>query len=197
MSKKTPVAFFAYNRPEHARRALEALCKCHKLDGCDFHLFSDGPRTDASRTEIDATRKVLHDWAASFGANVVEQPHNLGLAKSIVTGVSDLCDRYGRVIVVEDDLIVSPDFLDYMIQSLDYYHNESQVMQVGGFTLSPPPVLATDAFLLPVTTTWGWATWQRAWQNFSWEPVNLEDARNDEKWRKRFDVMERAHSGPC
>lgn len=155
-------------------------------------MFSDGPRTEDAKADVDATRKVLHDWAKSFKARVIEQPFNLGLAKSIVTGVSKLCKQYGRVIVVEDDLIVSPDFLHYMIQSLDYYEKEEQVMQVGGYTLSAPSDIETDAFLLPVTTTWGWGTWQRAWQYFSWKPSDLETAKLDEEWRKLFDL-----SGTC
>lgn len=188
MSKRTPIAFFAYNRPDHAQRALEALSRCRNLEVCDLYLYSDGPRSDADALDVEATRKILRDWAGAFNARVVERPGNLGLAKSIVTGVSDLCEVYGRVIVVEDDLIVSPDFLHYMIQSLDHYENDAQVMQVGGFTLSPPAGVAYDAFLLPVTTTWGWATWQRAWQYFSWQPSDLDAAKQDKHWRRLFDM---------
>lgn len=188
MNKKTPVALFAYNRPEHTQRALDALSKCRKIEDCEFYLFSDGPRSNDAKVDVDVTRKVLHEWATDFNARIVEQPRNLGLAKSIVTGVSELCKQYGRVIVVEDDLVVSPDFLHYMIQSLDHYENEDQVMQVGGFTLSPPLEIVTDAFLIPVTTTWGWATWQRAWQHFSWEPVNLEAAKLDVEWSNLFNL---------
>jgi hypothetical protein len=188
MKKKTPVALFAYNRPDHTQRALVALSKCQRIKDCELHLFSDGPLTDATRPEVETTRKILHDWAVSFDARVVEQPQNLGLAKSIVTGVSDLCARYGRAIVVEDDLIVSPDFLHFMIESLDHYENDMRVMQVGGFTFSTPQGITTDAFLLPVTTTWGWATWQRAWKHFSWQPVGMEAAKCDNNWRKLFDL---------
>jgi hypothetical protein len=188
MSNKTPVAFFAYNRPIHTLRALDALAKCRKIEDCELYLFSDGSRTDAARSEVEETRVILHQWAKAFDAHVVEQPCNLGLAKSIVTGVSDLCARYGRVIVVEDDLVVSPDFLHYMIQSLNHYENETHVMQVSGFTISPPDDLAADVFLLPVTTTWGWATWQRAWQHFSWKPANLEAAKLDKKWLDLFNL---------
>jgi len=188
MRMKTPVAVFTYNRPEHTNRALDALSKCSDIDACEFYLFSDGPRTDAARQEVEATRSVLRKWAKLLDAKIIEQPSNLGLAKSIVAGVTDLCERYGRVIVVEDDLIVSPDFLHFMIHSLDHYKNEPRVMQVGGFTICPPVGLTTDAFLLPVTTTWGWATWQRAWQNFAWEPKDLDVARKDPQWLNLFDL---------
>ncbi|WP_158904639.1 glycosyltransferase family 2 protein [Burkholderia sp. L27(2015)] len=188
MNKKTPVALFAYNRPDHTQRALDALSRSRRVEDCEFHLFADGPRTDAARPAVEATRKVLREWAVSFDARVIEQPQNLGLAKSIATGVSDLCARYGRVIVVEDDLVVNPDFLHYMIESLDRYADDERIMQISGFTLSTPPGITTDAFLLPVTTTWGWATWQRAWQHFAWQPVDLEGAKRDGNWRELFDL---------
>ncbi|MFC1542862.1 glycosyltransferase [Pseudomonadota bacterium] len=185
---KTPVALFAYNRPEHTRIALDALSMCRRIADCEFYLFSDGPSNNDVKAEVDATREVLHDWANVFNAKVIEQPLNLGLAKSIVMGVSELCKQYGRVIVIEDDLIVSPDFLHYMIQSLDHYENEAQVMQVGGYTLSPPSGITDDAFILPVTTTWGWGTWQRAWECFSWKPADLETAKSDKNWCQLFDL---------
>ena len=188
MSKKTPVAIFAYNRPDHTLRSLTALSKCRRFSECEFYLYSDGAKTDAASGEVETTRVVLQDWAAAHDAQVIEQPQNLGLAKSVVTGVTDLCARYGRVIVVEDDLIVSPDFLHFMIESLDHYETDEQVMQVGGFTLSPPANLATDAFLLPVTTTWGWGTWQRAWKQFAWVPAELEATKRDEAWQNLFNL---------
>ncbi len=81
-------------------------------------------------------------------------------------------------------MVVSPDFLHYMIQSLDHYEKEEKMMQVGGCTLSSPTDIKTDVFLLPVTTTWGWGTWQ----HFSWESTDLETTKLDEEWRKLFDL---------
>lgn len=190
MSNRTPVAIFTYNRAEHTERALNALCRARRIEDCEFYFYSDGPRTEAALAGVEATREVLRRWAPRLSATVVERPSNLGLAKSIFTGVSDLCDRYGRVVVVEDDLVVSPDFLHFMITSLDRYENEPNVMQIGGLTLSPPPDLKADAFMLPVTTTWGWATWRRAWQHFAWVPEDLEEARRDKAWRQLFDLNE-------
>ena len=186
--KKTPVAVFSYNRPDHTRRTLEALSKCHRVNECDVFLFSDGAKNDAAYLDVSATRKVLHEWSNQLNAQIIEQPQNIGLAKSIVSGVTSLCEKYGRVVVIEDDLVVSPDFLHYMIESLNRYTDEEQIMQVGGFTLCAPSDLSTDCFFLPVTTTWGWGTWQRAWQKFSWEPFDLDVAKTDIEWKKRFTV---------
>jgi hypothetical protein len=185
---KTPLAFFAYNRPEHAQRALQALHQCRRAAECDFYFFSDGPRSEDVWQKVNATRAVLAEWALKMNAVVVERSQNLGLAKSIATGVSELTSRYGRVIVVEDDLVVAPDFLHYMIEALDHYEVEDRVMQVGAFTISPPESVMADAFLLPVTTTWGWATWQRAWRHFSWLPKELDVAKHDKEWLALFNL---------
>jgi hypothetical protein len=187
-NKKTPVAVFTYNRPEHTERAMQALSRCDGVEGFELFLYSDAPRTEAHLADVQRTRMVLRKWAAILGAQIIERPQNLGLAKSIGGTVTELCDIYGRVVVIEDDLIVSPDFLTFMRSSLEHYENHHEVMQVAGFTLSPPNDCSTDTFLLPVTSTWGWATWQRAWKSFSWVPEDLEQARADVEWLDLFNL---------
>ncbi|MFQ4135665.1 glycosyltransferase family 2 protein [Nodosilinea sp. PGN35] len=185
---KIPVAVFSYNRPGHTQKALEALSQCNGLEHCQIYLFSDAPREPAQTARVEETRTVLRHWADRLGATLVERSENLGLSKSIVSGVSSLCDEYGRVIVLEDDLIVGPDFLTYMVSALERYADEAQVMQIGGCTLASPSPLARDAFFLPVTTTWGWATWGRAWRQFSWVPADLEAARTEPQWLEIFNL---------
>lgn len=185
---KIPVAVFTYNRPRHTHSALEALSRCAGLEQCCIYLFSDAPRGADQVAQVSETRAVLRQWASRLGAILVERSDNLGLSKSIVSGVSRLCDDYGRVIVLEDDLIVSPDFLTYMVAALERYEREAQVMQIAGCTLASPNLLERDAFFLPVTTTWGWATWRRAWQQFSWVPQDLATARTEPQWLERFNL---------
>lgn len=186
-SIRTPVALFAYNRPDHTDRALEALSRCRRSAECEFFLFSDGPKNEGARASVEQTRAVLRKWMPVLNAEIIEREQNLGLASSIHTGVTDLTRRYGRAVVVEDDLIVHPDFLHFMLESLDRYAAEEGVLQVGGFALSPPEQPSADAFFLPVTTTWGWGTWDRAWAHFSWQPDGYEAAREDQEWRRLFD----------
>jgi hypothetical protein len=186
--KKIPVAFFAYNRPTHTARALDALLRCVHRENFEFFFFSDAARDIESGDRVMEVRRVLEIYAGLFSATVIKQPYNLGLAKSIVGGVSSLCESHGRVVVVEDDLLVSPDFLHFMESALDRYQNDIEVMQVGAYTIAPPANLDTDAFLLPVTTTWGWGTWARAWEKFSWTPEGWLDARNDPAWLSLFQI---------
>lgn len=184
----TPIAVFTYNRPEHTRRALTSLSRCARLDECPVYVYCDGARAPNHMARVDATRQTVRAWAAEHQATVVERPHNLGLARSIVTGVTDLCQHYGRVIVIEDDLVVSPDFVDYMLQALDRYAGCPVVYQVSGymFPVEHPPT--PDAFFLPLTTTWGWATWQRAWQHFDWTARGWEQRLSRPPVRLRFDL---------
>jgi hypothetical protein len=185
---RTPVAVFAYNRPRHTARALEALARCRRLDECSFHFYLDGPKTPESSSAVAETLHVLESWQPTFNAYLTVRSANLGLATSIVGGVSDLVAHYGRVIVLEDDLIVEPDFLHYMIECLDHYADEPAVMQVAALALQPPSGCPTDVFLLPVTSTWGWATWARAWTHFSWTPIDLEKQQSDPDWKNRFNI---------
>lgn len=185
---QTPVALFAFNRPEHTERALAALSKCSGREACRFIFFCDGARGAADEPAVRATREALSKWAPEFGAELRFRDGNAGLASAISQGVSELVGRDGRVIVLEDDLAVSPDFLRFMLAALDRYEDEPSVMQVGGLTLCPRGDAQEDAFLIPVTTTWGWATWARAWAHFDPSPKDVDAAWSDADWVARFDL---------
>ncbi len=189
MKTLTPIAIFAYNRPDHLRKLLESLIACRRLDECVVHFFCDGAKKPEHEESVMSARKVVHEYAIRLTANIVEQNENLGLARSIVKGVTELCERYGRVIVLEDDLILHPAFLDFMLQSLDRYENDDRVAQVAGFVFPIKNTSAADAFFLPLTTSWGWATWDRAWKSFSWDVTEgLNKLANDDLLRSRFDL---------
>jgi len=185
--RKTPVALFIYNRPAHARLALESLSRCRRLDECVLRIYCDGPKRVEDSASTTTAREVAHEWAARLNAEMIERDTNLGLARSVVTGVSELCDQYGRVIVVEDDFLLGPSFLDYMLTALDRYADEPNVYQISGYMFPIRHAPSPDAFFLPLTTTWGWATWSRAWQVFD---LNLADAPelSDSEVRRRFNL---------
>jgi hypothetical protein len=186
--KKTPIALFLYNRSEHANLALESLSRCRRLDECLLRIYCDGPKRPEHLAGVTAARNVAREWAAKLGAELVERETNLGLARSIVEGVSELCDTHGRVIVLEDDFILSPSFLDYMLRALDRYADEPNVYQVSGYMFPVEHPAGVDAFFLPLTTTWGWATWQRAWRIFDWEATGAIELQSNPDLRRRFDL---------
>jgi hypothetical protein len=184
----TPVSVFTYNRPTHTQWILESLAVCHRLDECQVFLFSDGAKTPDQEQAVRATRAVLHEWKDRLRAQVIEQTVNLGLARSIVGGVTELCETYGRVIVVEDDLVLHPAFIDYMLSALDRYENEEKVAQISGYMFPVKNPKKPDVLFLPLTTTWGWATWLRAWKDVDWQAINVINELQDQNLRKRFDL---------
>lgn len=186
--RKIPLALFNYNRPDHTEAALKALLECHGRDRYDFFFFSDAPRRVADVESVHKVRKVLHSYSSLFEATLIEQSTNQGLAQSIVRGVNHLCSKYGWVVVLEDDLLVEPQFLQFMAEALLAFEHSSGIMQIAGMTLAPPPQAASDAFVLPVTSTWGWGTWQRAWKLFSWEPSDWPQSLTDHSWLSVFQV---------
>ena len=184
----TPVAVFAYNRPVHLGQLLESLSRCGRQDECAVTIYCDGPKNEGVAVAVAETRRVARAWADAHNAEVVERDRNLGLARSIITGVSNLCERYGRVIVVEDDFVLAPDFLDYMLQALDRYADAENVYQVSGYMFHVEHPERPDCLFLPLTTTWGWGTWQRAWRVFDWNMTGAVERLADPRVRHRFNL---------
>ncbi len=182
----TPLALFTYNRPAHTRRALTALAACSRLDDVEVVLYSDAPKRPEQSEAVRATRAILRDFAASRPARIVERSHNLGLAGSIAGSVSELTAEHGRVIVLEDDLVVAPDFLNYMIKALEVYDADERVLQVSGCLITGAVHAPQDVLFMPVTTTWGWATWARAWKHYRPETVEPSLIDRDPAFRRRF-----------
>lgn len=184
----TPVAVFTYNRPDHTRQLLNSLSKCARLDECKVFIFSDGARVPEHRLAVDETRRIIRNWAEQNEATIVEREENWGLARSIVSGVDQLCEEFGRVIVVEDDMILSPRFVDYMISALDRYQHDDLIYQISGFMFPVPHSSDKDVFFLPLTTTWGWATWQRAWKLYSMNTTEALTALENPVVQNAFDL---------
>jgi hypothetical protein len=185
---RTPVTVFAYKRAEHAARLLESLSRNVGVESCDIHIFCDGPKTDREAEEVRACRDAVAPWACLLNARVYESGPNLGLAGSIVAGVTKLCQEYGRVVVLEDDLVTSPHFLSFMIRALDAYETCERVCQVTGYSFPAGYKSAPDAFFLPVTSTWGWATWARAWQLWRNDAIGYETFLANRSERREFNV---------
>jgi len=128
---------------------------------------------------VRAVRNIVQNYAPRLKAQVITRDQNLGLAHSIVTGVTSLCEQYGRAIVLEDDLIVHPAFVHFMLSALDRYQDEDRVAQISGYMFPVRHAGTPDAIFLPYVTSWGWAVWDRAWRLFDWRPniSHLDDPR--------------------
>lgn len=160
-----PIAMFAYRRPAHLQRALTALAANRKFTSSPVFVFIDGPRPGAEAA-VAETAKVAARFAGP-NMTVVRQPTNRGLATSIITEVSALCEQFGRVIVLEDDLVVHPATLTWLNQGLDAYADDPRVMQISAYQYRVPEFEGqSEGTFQRFATTWGWATWKRAWDQF-------------------------------
>jgi hypothetical protein len=160
----TPVALFVYRRPEHTRRTLAALARAAGAKDVDLHVYSDAARDASVESSVAEVRRVVREIDGFRAVTVTERPANLGLARSIASGVSGLLAAHGSVIVIEDDLEVAPSFLAWMTEALDRFADDSRVRQVSGY-MFPVPASSRlpESFFMPLTTSWGWGTWARAW----------------------------------
>ncbi len=163
-----PIALFAYNRPVHLARTLSALQANPLARESELFAFSDGPKHSQDRQAIEEVRLVLRRVEGFGRVSLQEQPTNLGLARSIIGGVTNLVQQYGRIIVMEDDLVVAPGFLEFMNQALSHFSIETRVMQIAGYMFPiPEAVTLGDVFFTRQAASCGWATWARAWQHFN------------------------------
>lgn len=166
----TPIAVFALNRPRHLQTTLEALERSFAYQGQNHPLFifCDTPKEGASWEGVEEVRAI----ADRFGQLVI-RPENFGF-RNITEGVTQLCESDGKVIVIEDDVVVSPDFLPFIEGALRHYQDDPRLFQVSGFMYQWTKSIAHAPFFLPHAFIWGWATWQRAWKHFSWEAPGWE-----------------------
>ena len=166
MQKLAPIALFVYNRPGHTRRTLDYLKKNFLANESQLFIFSDGPKTDADKANVAAIRQMAAGVTGFRSVQVISREQNMGLANSIISGVTRLINEYGNVIVFEDDLISSPYTLQFFNDALNRYASNGQVMHIGAYMFNLPDKNLPETFFFRAAFSWGWATWARAWKNF-------------------------------
>ena len=190
-----PVAVFAYNRADKLENCIKNLEKCAETASTDLHIFCDGPKGDKDR---DAVRSV-HDMARAYSqtgpfksVTVHAQEKNRGLAASIISGVTEVVNGSGKVIVVEDDLVVLPSFLTYMNEGLEFYRDEPKCGSVCGFSYPMKSLKAydKDVYFTRKGDCWGWATWSDRWNGAVWADTDFESYLSDGKRRRDFESLE-------
>lgn len=181
-----PIALFAYDRPDHLKRTVEALRSNYGAAGSDLHVFSDAPRNLAAVEGVAQVRDYIRHIDGFRSVEIIKREKNFGLARSIIDGVTRLCDAHGMVIVVEDDLVTSPHFLAFMNGALAFYQGDSRVISIHGYCY---PVAATlpETFFLRGGDCWGWATWKRGWDLFEADGRALLEQLRKRELTHRFD----------
>lgn len=186
-SEYAPIALFVYNRVEHTQQTVDHLRKNILAAQSDLFVFCDGARPQDT-SAVAAVRDYVHTICGFRNVMILERKTNAGLATSIIEGVSDVVNKYGSVIVLEDDLVTSPQFLPYMNTCLGKYEQSSEVFSIAGWS---PPTLAhaeskySIAFL-PRNCSWGWATWKDRWNTIDWNVSDYDEFKCSSARQKEF-----------
>ena len=188
MKEKVPVILFVYNRPEHTKKTLEALAKNTLAKQSKLYIFSDGYKTQKAKDGVDAVREYIDhiaqlDWFQQV--EVIKSPCNKGLASSIISGVTQIINQKGKAIVLEDDLLTAPNFLQYMNDALEYYHEDDRIWGVSAYSSYMASVIE-DVYFTPRITSWGWGTWKSRWEQVDWDVKDYRKFRLNVRRRREF-----------
>lgn len=166
-----PIIIFAFNRPESLKTAVRALLQNPEAKDSDLFVFVDGPRNNAEKSMTDASANFARKIQGFKSLTVSISDNNKGLGDSIIAGVSQIINRYGTAIIIEDDLIVQPNFLRFINLGLDKYKDEKEVFSICGYTnkIKLPKGYAHDAYFCTRSSSWGWATWKDRWDSIDWK----------------------------
>jgi glycosyltransferase involved in cell wall biosynthesis len=181
-----PIALFVYNRPDHARQTIEALNENELSAESDLIIFADGPKNSGAQAKVNEVRELIKNVSGFRSLTIYESPNNKGLANSIIDGVTKVCEEYGRIIVLEDDLVTSPWFLKYMNDALNVYEHDERVISVHGY-IYPVDEPLPETFFLRGADCWGWATWRRGWELFEPNGAKLLAELRQQKTTRQFD----------
>jgi hypothetical protein len=190
--KTAPLVLFVYNRPDHTRQTLNALKNNLLADQTRLYIYADGPKENLTLKQQDAineVQRVIKEEQWCKEVIIKESKTNKGLAKSIIEGVTEIINQYGKVIVLEDDLVTSPFFLQFMNEGLDLYQNTSNVYSINGF-MFPVNYHKLSSVLLPFSSTWGWATWKEKWEAFDNEMKQKQHIIQNIHLSNRFNVAD-------
>ncbi|MDR1783880.1 MAG: glycosyltransferase [Dysgonamonadaceae bacterium] len=190
MDKKflAPICLFVYNRLELTKQTVAALQKNFLASESELFVFSDGAKTENASEKVNQVREYVKTIDGFKTVKIFESKENKGLATSIISGVTQILEKYGKAIVLEDDLVTSPNFLDFMNAALDYYEHNYTVFSIAGYT---PPIknADSDVYFTQRASSWGWATWNDRWDKIDWNVSDYEQFSRNGKLKKQFNRM--------
>ncbi len=186
-----PLLLFVYNRVELTRQTLLAMAENDLVEQTELYIFSDGPKKEADVSKVNAVRELVHEYAQSGifrKVHIKEASQNMGLANSVISGVSEVIKQYGKVIVLEDDLITSKSFLKFMNDCLNFYEDDKKVWSIGGTT---QPLKALENYPKSIYACYrgescGWATWLNRWERVDWKVSDYEELLKNRQMKKQF-----------
>ena len=165
-STLAPIVLFVYNRPWHTQQTIEALQKNELASKSELFIFSDAAKNEQATKKVIEVRNYIKNIDGFKKITIIERETNWGLANSIIDGVTKIVNEYGKIIVLEDDLVTSPYFLTFMNEALKFYQNQEKVMHITGYSYPISTEGLDDTFFIKPASCWSWATWDRAWKYY-------------------------------
>lgn len=186
--KLSPIVLFVYNRPEHTRKTIDALTTNKLAEKSKIFIFSDGAKSFKDKKKVQQVRKIINNVNGFKDISVFESDQNMGLANSIINGVTKIINEYKKVIVLEDDLITSKNFLNYMNRALNFYDNNKDIWSISGYNLpiNIPDNYDYDIYLSYRASSWGWATWEDRWNIIDWKIKDYDQFINSKRKKRLF-----------
>lgn len=167
-----PIILFAFNRPKALMNAINHLLENSEACESDLYVYVDGPRlnNESDIVRVEEVKEIVAKIEGFRSCNIKCASENLGLSSSIILGVSEVINKYGKVIVLEDDLCVTTNFLAFMNQGLGKYENVNRVYSICGYTnrVEKPIEYTYDSYFCTRSSSWGWATWKNRWDTVDW-----------------------------
>ncbi len=187
-SEFAPVCLFAWKRISETQETIRHLQANHLAKDSELFIFVDGARKPTDEPGIQEVVDHVQNVSGFKKVTLNISPVNKGLSQSIIGGVTEVLQRFGKVIVLEDDLLTSPNFLNYMNSALDYYKEQRKVFSVSGysFNIHFPKGYRFDHYFSVRGSSWGWATWIDRWETVDWEVSDYEQFISSWKKRRSF-----------
>jgi hypothetical protein len=189
LTHRSPIIIFTYLRIDNLKITIKNLGKNYGAQEYDLFIFSDGPKYFKDKIIVEKLREYLKTIDGFKSVTITESEINKGLASSVIFGVSEVLKNFDRAIVLEDDLITSPNFLEFMNASLNQYENESDVISISGYSFPKIYNKNSDAYLLNRSWSWGWATWRNRWDKIDWQVNAYSTFSKDQKLKKQFSAL--------
>ncbi len=183
--KFAPIVLFTYNRPWHTRQTVEALQKNELAQDSELFIYSDASKNEKDYLNVQEVRQYLKNIKGFKSITIIERKKNFGLAENIISGVTNIVNKYGKIIVLEDDLVTSTYFLRFMNEALALYEKDKKVACISGYIY--PIDNLPQTFFIKGADCWGWATWKRAWNIFESDGQKLLDEIKEKKVKREFD----------
>jgi hypothetical protein len=189
MKTLAPIVLFCYNRPDTLRHTIEALRDNYWAEESELFIFSDGAKKPADEPLVAEVRDYLQSITGFKSLVITEATVNKGLANSIIGGVQAIIDKYDKVIVLEDDLVSSRNFLVYMNKALDYYRQDTRIFSITGFSIPIRGLSENSVYYTQRANSTGWGTWKDRWNGIDWEVRDYSTLMNDRAARRAFNQM--------